>query len=126
MNAVADAAAKLKAALDTVALEVETLRVHTDPDAVLDPPAVVIGPPVLTWSSYCVGSDPDEAKFPVVLAVKADSLAMERLWELVPTVAAALESVRDVTVSTAEPLTWGPPDKSFPAYRFTVSVALGQ
>jgi hypothetical protein len=120
VNAVADAAVALKDAADTV----ETVRATNDIAAPLDPPAVVIGPPRLTWQTFCGDFTPTEAEFPVFLVVRADSRAMESLWELVPQVTAALASLNNVAVESATPTTWQAGDEHFPAYQLDVRVSL--
>lgn len=100
MSAVAETSQALAAALRTV----PKLRVYTDPGAVIDPPGVLVGPPRLTWGGY-VG-DPTDALFVVTLAVPADDRALERLWDLVPQVAEAIDTVPDAVVRSAEPGMW--------------------
>ncbi|MHA6626886.1 hypothetical protein ACU61A_15735 [Pseudonocardia sichuanensis] len=116
MSAVAEAAAALEAALKTV----EGLRVYTDPAATVNPPGVVVVPPTLTWGGYRDG--PTDALFVVAVVVRPDARAVERLWELVPRVAAALDELPDVAVRQAEPGTWG--SSNLPAYLIETGVAL--
>jgi hypothetical protein len=118
MSIVAAAAAQIQEALDAL----EEIRTHSDPAAVLDPPAVVLGPPTLTWLTGCV--EPNEAVFPVIVVVRADSRAMDNLWDIVPKVVDALDSLPNVQVNNAMPRTWGVGDKEFPAYEVPASVAL--
>lgn len=118
MSAIADAAASLRAAAATV----EGVRVYIDPGASLDPPAALVGPPRLEWQAYCDG--PTSGRFLVIVAVKPDDRAMERLWELVPLVAAALETVPDVTVIRADPGVWTSGGTDLPSYEITTEVSL--
>lgn len=117
---VAQAALELQVALKTV----RDMRVHTDLAATVDPPALVIGPPALTWAGH--GDGPNLATFIVYVIVPADERAPERLWELVPTVAAALENYpdADITVSQANPGRWPGGGGDLPAYEVITEVAL--
>ncbi|HEX7038678.1 MAG TPA: hypothetical protein VF202_01035 [Trueperaceae bacterium] len=102
---------------------VPKLRVHTDLGATVDPPAAVVGPPQLTWTGY--GRGPNLARFLVYVIVAADDRALERLWDLVPQVAAALEaSEADITVTQANPARWPAGGVDLPAYEITTEVAL--
>ena len=114
MSAVAEAAGALLEALQGVA----GARVYSDPGATLDPPALLLGPPSLTWETVC--SDPTSARFIVYVVVKVSERAMEQLWELVPEVAQAIDATTDATVRQADPGTW----KDLPAYEIQVEVSL--
>lgn len=116
MSVVADAADALLAALRTAA----GVRVYDDPGALVDPPAVVLTPPRLTWSGY--RSDPTDATFVAVAVVAADERASARLWDLVPLVAAAADELPDAAVKSAQPGTWG--SSELPAYLIEIEVAL--
>lgn len=117
---VTDAALAVQAALKTVT----DLRAHTDMGAVVDPPASIVGPPALTWAGY--GAGPNVAQFIVYVVVDANDRALERLWELVPTVAAALETYPDVdiTVTAANPGRWPAGAVDLPAYEIICEVPL--
>lgn len=120
MSAVSEAAEALEAALATV----PGLRGYRDPGAVIDPPAWVLGPPVLSFEAYCV--EPTTARFLVWLVVKADDRALERLWDLVPAVAAAVdEHAESASVSSAEPATYPTSGAELPAYTISVDYSLG-
>lgn len=120
MVAVATAAAELIAALKTV----DTLRVISDGTAALDPPCALLGPPQLDWTVYN-SSAPDQATFVVMVAVPADDRATERLWDLVVTVAAAIESVVDAVVRSAFPISVAVGTSAdLPAYQLQVEMSL--
>lgn len=118
MSAVADMSAALAAALGTVA----GLSVYTDPGVSADPPAVLIGPPSLTWDGYV--SAPTDARYELILMVAADERANERLWDLLPQVAAAVDTVQDAVVRSAEPGAWTTGTTELPCYRITVETSL--
>lgn len=108
----------LREALETV----DGVRVYTDPGAVLDPPAIVIGPPRLDWET---GSpEPTTARLLVIVAVTADDRALPRLWALVPQVAAAIEDVVDAVVLSASPGSWMAGGADLPCYEITTEVSL--
>lgn len=118
MSVVAEAAEALAATLRTA---LPDLRVYTDPAATVDPPGVVIVPPTLTWAAY--RNEPTDATFVVALVVRNDARAAERLWELVPLVAAAVDAGLDnAAVRRAQPGTWTSSD--LPAYLIEIEVAL--
>lgn len=118
-----DATLAVKAALDTPDMRGLFGRPHTDPGAAVDPPALVIGPPQATWSGY--GAGPNMARFLVHVIVPADERALERLLDLVPQVATALEaSDVDITVTQADPARWPAGGIDLPAYEITTEVAL--
>lgn len=116
MSVVSAAAAALEAALKTV----DGFRVYADPAATVDPPGLVLVPPILTWSAY--RGDPTDATFVVAVVVKPDARAVERLWEHVPLVAAAVDGLSDAAVRRAEPGTWTAND--LPAYLIEIEVSL--
>lgn len=115
-GAVADAAASLILALRGV----DGVRIYDDPAATIDPPGIVLAPPTLTWDGY--RTEPTDATFVVAVVVRPDARAMERLWDLVPLVAAAVDGVPDAAVRRAEPGTWTAND--LPAYLIEIEVAL--
>lgn len=114
MSAVSEAAVELRVALKRV----PRMEVETDPGANLDPPSLVLGPPSLRWED--MGGGPTSATFLVYVVEKADERALERLWDLVPVVAAALDNVRDVAVIRADPGSY----RELPCYEIQVEVAL--
>ncbi len=117
---IADAHEALSAALESV----EGLRVYRDPGAVLDPPAALVGPPMLTFGGP--SSDPVNGRFVVVVAVAFDDRAMKALWQLVPRVSAAVESHVDAVVTEASPGVWQNGAISLPCYELSVEMSLNQ
>lgn len=118
MGTVREAAEALEATLRTVT----GVRVYRDPGAALDPPAVVLGPPALTWESNCL--EPTEARFIISAVGKADERALERFWDLGPALAVALDQVLDAAVIRADPGVWTAGAAELPAYNIQVDVAL--
>lgn len=102
---------------------VSGVRVVDRPGVVLDPPAVYVSPPSLTWEAYEL--DTAEAVFEVVLAVAANDRAVEQLYELLPQVTAALDSSEaDAVVKTAEPGVWQSGTVGLPCYFIRVEAAI--
>jgi len=117
MRTVLEAGRQLEAALKTV----DKLRLHTLSDSI-DPPALLIGAPQLTWDGY--GSAPAAATFPVFVIVGMDDRALERLWEFVAPVAAAVDTVEDAVVQSADPGTFPSGAQDLPCYSLSVEVSL--
>lgn len=109
-------------ALQVAVGAVNGVRLHKDLGGTIAPDAVVVGPPSLTWEAYCL--EPTGATFVVWVITKADKRAVERLWELVPLVATALDGVDDATVSRADPGSYPSGGTELPAYSIQVDVAL--
>jgi hypothetical protein len=86
------------------------------------PPAALVQPPVLSWAGYRDG--PTSATFEVAVCVAFDDRAMERLYELVPLVANALEEVADAAVTEARPGTFRVGSAELPCYSITVETSL--
>lgn len=116
MSAVTDAVAALREALGAV----EGVRVYTDPAAVVDPPAVAVGPPALAWDGFGPACS---ATFPVYVVVALDERALQRLWELVPAVQAALETT-EATARVANPIVFTSGGQDLPAYEITTEFPL--
>jgi hypothetical protein len=108
-----DALAELAAA--------QGLQVPPDVGPGVDPPAVVVGVPSLLWESTCGMTS---AQVIVWLVVTRDEFALTRLLELVPLVAAVLDTVENATVVRADPGTYPIGDSDLPAYQISVDVAL--
>lgn len=113
-------------ALETALEAVPKLQVYRDPGANVDPPAAVLGPPSLAWETYGDGTGvyPTSATFPVYVVTAADDRSLERLWELVPEVAAALESVADAVTPTADPGAYNTGGVQLPCYEILAEVSL--
>jgi hypothetical protein len=105
-------------ALESALKAVPNIRVYTSPGAVVDPPGVLVGPPALTWEAF--SSDPTQATFVVYAITRADDRALERLWDLVPLVAAAVDTVPDAATTQANPSAFN----DLPCYEITVEVSL--
>jgi len=118
MSAIADAVAMLDAAAKTV----PGVEVSTDLGAALNPPTVMISPPQLSWDGYNV--EPTEATFLVFVIVAFDDYAIEKLYQLVPQVAAALDANTDGSVRTAAPAVFQSGGHDYPAYEITCEVPL--
>lgn len=123
MSTVAEAAAALRDALTTV----EGVRPYTDIGGNLDPPAAIVGPPVLGWGAFA--GQVTSARFTVWIVVKADEMAQERLWQLVPAVAEAIEAeIPDAAVqagpTAAVPATFPTSSSELPGYQLTVEIVL--
>lgn len=86
----------------------------------VDPPAAVVGPPLLNWESY--SAEPTSARYLVYLIVGADERAIDRLLDLMPLVTEAIESVPDASVTLATPTVW--PAGELPCYELTVEATL--
>lgn len=112
-----EAAEALLVALNTVD-GVKAYRVGDN----ITPPALVVGPPVLSFEGYC--TDPTEARFVVWAVVDANAWSMERLWDLVPAASSAIYTVRDASVTSADPAVYEAGDIDLPAYSLLVPVAL--
>lgn len=103
-------------------VDVPGIRRYTDLDAAIDPPAVVLGSPVLLWNA--MGPDPSEARFGVYVVVPRDAQTMERLWDLVPLVVVALEEVCDLVSRNANPTSYPTGTIELPAYLIETEVTL--
>lgn len=114
---VAERAAAVRDAVASVAW----LRVFDDPAAVSSPPAAYVGPPQLRWGAMCA---PTDAEFTVYLVMAASERAQERLLDLLPVVATAIDGVVDAVVTSARPGVFAVGGADLPAYEVSVSVAL--
>lgn len=120
MSAVSDAAARLTEGLKTV----EGVRFYELGNATIDPPALVVGMPRLTFDTYSPGQVTG-ATFPVFLVVAMDDRAQLQLWELAEPVAEAIESISDAAVSgNAEPSLYLAGQSELPSYTFTVEMSV--
>lgn len=119
MSSVGDALGALYAALEGV----DGLRVVRGVGLQVDPPAVVVPPPNLTWSA--MGDEPTDASFSVALLVAFNDRITEELLRWQPLVVAALQTVDNTVVTTAVLGSWpagGGTD--LPAYLITAEVGL--
>ncbi|OXM73085.1 MULTISPECIES: hypothetical protein [Amycolatopsis] len=118
MRTVSEAAQQIETALKTV----DKLRLYQLDDDDIDPPGLVLGPPQLTWDGY--GPAPTTATFLVFLVVAVDERALERLWQFVGPVAAALDTVQDAVVQSADPGAYPAGSQNLPCYSLSVEVSL--
>ncbi|MDN5929485.1 MAG: hypothetical protein L0I24_00200 [Pseudonocardia sp.] len=118
MSTISVVSEALAAALRTV----PGVRVWTDLHSPIDPPGVVLGPPALTWSSYT--ADPTTGRFLAYVVVPADGRALTALWDLVPLVAAAVDTVQDAVVLRADPANFSGGSADLPAYMIEIEVSL--
>ncbi|PZG14422.1 hypothetical protein C1I95_21765 [Micromonospora craterilacus] len=113
--------------LGEAAAAVRGVRVYPDIGPGVSPPAVVIGPPALTWEALpgC-GGEPTSGRYPVYVVVGDDpDRALPQLLDLVLAVAAALDAVDDAVVGRAEPTLYPSSGADLPAYQIQVDMALG-
>lgn len=119
MTAVMAQAERLREALRTV----EGVRVYEDPAATVRPPGAFVGPPRLQWETGC--PEPTSATFVVIVMVAMDKRALERLMQLVPQVAEAIdELLAEAAVMRAEPSVFNSGGTDLPSYEITVEVGL--
>lgn len=115
------AAEEIAAACDTV--PAVALRVKTDPGA--QPatyPAVIVGPPALTFEGY--GRPPTGATFLVYVIERVSAGALESLWDLVPEVCAAIDEHSAGAVQRADPGVYAVGGTDMPCYEITVDIGL--
>lgn len=118
MSAVSVVADALLVALRAV----DGLRASQDHGGEVNPPEAVIGPPQLVWEGFCAG--PSTATFRISLVVANTDRAMEVLWDLLPTVTAAIDTVPDAVVTRADPGSFTSGGSALPAYDITVECSL--
>lgn len=115
---VQESAELIEQALNTV----EGARVYRDPSARVDPPGLVMGPPLLQWDAF--SHEPTRATWTVYAVASMSDRALERLWEFVPRVAAAADEVVDAVVTRASPGLFTAGTTSLPCYDIEIEVAL--
>jgi hypothetical protein len=102
---------------------VEGIRCYDRMGVDVAPPAVVIGPPGLTWEHLC--RPPTGADAVVYVVVEAGERALEQLYHFTPLVAAAIdEHVVGAAVKRAHPGLFPTGATDLPAYEITVSIDL--
>lgn len=128
-DSVASAQEVLLQALDVAAAAVKAaqpgsgLQVLAELGEVVDPPAVVLLPPTLTWEGP--GPAPRTGVWTVALVVaagKGDAAA--ELLALLPAVVTAIEETVECVLQTAEPDIFRTGSTELPAYFLRVEVAL--
>lgn len=112
----------VRAALNEALRAVEGARVYDDPGANVDPPALIVGPPTLSWDGY--GGGPTSARVIVYLIVPSDDRVLERLGELVTEVADVLDAAGEAVVLRADPGTFTVSGSELPSYELLVEMAL--
>ncbi len=106
--------------------EVEGTRLVRSPGAPVNPPVIYVPPPSLAWDSY--GDAETDAVYEVVVAVASDERAIERLFELLPRVTAAINEAGgtgrvDAVVRSADPGVWRVGNLELPCYFVRTEVA---
>lgn len=119
MTAVAAAAAALAAALATV----DGVRVSTDLAASIDVATAIIGPPSLTWEAFAQA--PTTGFFPVYLVLTNTDAVVDRLWELLEPITAAVDNAElEASVQRADPGTFNSGGVELPSYEIQIEVSL--
>lgn len=123
----AEAAEEIARQLELAAADLpakRAYRVYREPTDVLDPPAVVVGPPEFAWEAGA-GPFPRVGTWPVSVVVQGGTGEVSaQLNALLPVVSAALFDVVDAVVLDAEPTTYPAGAAELPAYIFRLEVAL--
>lgn len=112
--------AELRRSLEDTLRTIPGVRVVLDPGEAIDPPALVLVPPTLTYDAYFAG--PTEASFDVPLVVANDDRAMKTLELLLPLVEQAIHDTSDAALTGAAPGNWGSPP--LPCYLLTIEVTV--
>lgn len=109
------------AALAALLSTLDGSQVYTEPDAAINLPAIMIGPPELSWTVFN-GSGPDQAKWLLYLIVKANGDALAALEQMIGQVAALLFATPGAPVITdpAVPDSWKSGGADLPAYVLTI------
>lgn len=97
------------------------VQVYTEPDAAVNPPAIMIGPPELSWTVFN-GEGPDQAKWLLYLIVSANGQSLAALEPLLTKVAAVLAGTPGAPTITdsALPGSWKASGAELPAYLVTL------
>ncbi len=126
LDNVNDAIAAITAALEEAAAQTEPQRWRVNPQEGdnIQCPAVVIGPPALTFGSGV--PEPTDARFLVYLVVDGPiGRELATLLELAPFVFEAIDTQTDGVVVQADPATYVVgADLELPAYEIVVEVPL--
>lgn len=94
-----------------------TARLYDDPGAAIDPPAILLVPPELEWSTS--SPEPTSASFDLYVIVPQSATAARELMPLVESVVALVEPVADAVEAVPTAL-----DGKLPAYLVTVEMEL--
>jgi hypothetical protein len=92
--------------------------------ATVSPPAVVVGPPTLSWDGVgsIVTGQPTTAQWSVYLVVAQNQYAIDVLLSLVTQITAAIEQFTSAVVLGARPGIYPSPQGNLPAYVITVQM----
>lgn len=88
--------------------------------AAVQPPATVVGPPIINWTAY--DDEPTDADFAVYVVVAFDERTVDNLIDYAEPVVAALETIPGVAVTSVAPTTYAPAD--LPCYMITLNASL--
>lgn len=114
--------ASLKAVSASLADD-DQFAVVGDLSELIDPPAVALAPPRLTFSGP-LEFGPRDARWSAVMAVPAGDRVVDDLFRLLPHVVGALDGTADAVVTSAEPGVYRAGATELPAYFITIEVAL--
>jgi hypothetical protein len=89
------AAEMLSAALD----DIDEVPTYTDPSLPVSPPCTVLGPPQVRWEDG--NPAPSSARFLIYVVENQTAGAIERLWDLLPIVAQAIDANTTAVVDPA-------------------------
>jgi hypothetical protein len=123
VSVVTEAVTAIAEALATV----DGLQVYTDPGATVHTPGAVIGPPALTWSTYGNTGGPvppASATFLIYVCTTENDQALVDLLDLMPFVAAALDTYQQAASMSAQPGQFVSGGTPLPCYTITLEVGL--
>lgn len=116
---IGDARLAYEAALKTVS----GVQYYPDPAMAFGVlPGVTVGPPGLRWES--IDGNATAAVFLVYVIVPADAFAIEKLLDLVPIVADAIDTMTDAAVMSAVPAAYVSGGLQYPSYEITTEYPL--
>lgn len=101
------------------------MRIVTTVAMPVTPPAVVIGPPRLSWTGYGQSGQPVTAQWNVYLVVSMTQYAIEALLETVASVCAAIERFTPGVVMGAGPGLYPSAGVQLPCYTIIVQMEVG-
>lgn len=118
MSTVDEAADSLTTALAAV----PGFRQYALGDGQIDPPAWVLGPPLLDFASPF--PEPTQATFTVFVVAPLDERAPERMYRAVQPFVEAIDGVTDAVVRNAVPSMYLAGSQDLPCYSLSVEVSL--
>lgn len=114
-----DAAAdELTAALKAI----DGYRGYALGDGQIDPPAWVVGPPLLDFEAF--GPEPTQATFTVFVVVPFDDRAPERMYRAIAPFTEAIDGVTDAVVRNASPGIYVAGAQELPCYSISVEFSI--